>query len=209
MSQTVTLGVGGVQLEAGAHICAFHRGGNDRDALLLSYFREGLRAGDKCLGLIDSTPPTKVMALFDAESDAIRACIPKQLQVLSSADSYLTDGHFSTTKMIAWLTENVGRAVHEEGYPVARAAGEMTWALRSLPGVDELCAYESELNRYLPSFPQVLLCMYDLDRFDGHTIVDVMKTHPAILVGGVFIENPYYTPPDEMLSAERTRGSSN
>lgn len=208
MGQTVTLGVGGVEMEAGAHICAFHRGGTDRDSLLLSYFREGLLAGDKCLGLIDSTPSTRVISLFDSESQPIRDKIPRHLEVMTSADSYLTDGHFSTRKMIAWLTENVGRAIHDEGFPVARAAGEMTWALRSLPGVDELCAYESELNRYLPSFPQVLLCMYDLERFDGHTIVDVMKTHPHILVGGVFLENPYYIPPDELL-ADRTNWSQN
>lgn len=199
MGNTVALGVGGFEVEACAHICAFHRGGSDRDSLLLSYFREGLKAGDKCLGLIDSAPPTRVMSLFDAESEDIRERIPRQLEVLSSEESYLADGHFSVEKMLAWLTKHVGRAVNEEGFPVARAAGEMTWALRSNPGVDELCAYESELNRYLPSFPQVLLCMYDLDRFDGHTIVDVLKTHPQVLLGGIFFENPYYIPPDEML----------
>ena len=199
----VALGIGGIELEAGAHICAFHRGEADRDALLQSYFREGLRAGDKCLGLIDSSPPKRVVSLFDSETDEIRQRIPSHLEVLPSERSYLTEGRFSTEKMIAWLTEHVGRAV-SDGFPVARAAGEMTWALRAMPGVDELCAYESELNRYLPSFPQVLLCMYDLDRFDGHTIVDVMKTHPTVLLGGVLFENPYYIPPDELLEANRS-----
>lgn len=204
MGKTVALGLGGLELEASAHICAFHRGSADRDTLLRSYFREGIRAGDKCLGLIDSAPPKRVASLFDGESDEIRERVPRHLEVLPSEESYLTEGRFSTEKMIAWLTEHVGRAVHDEGFPVARAAGEMTWALRSLPGVDELCAYESELNRYLPSFPQVLLCMYDLERFDGNTIVNVLKTHPTVLLGGVLFENPYYIPPDEFLEASRS-----
>lgn len=36
-----------------------------------------------------------------------------------------------------------------------------------------------------------------------------MKTHPHILVGGVFIQNPYYIPPDELLSSDRGRGTFN
>ena len=38
--------------------------------------------------------------------------------------------------------------------------------------------YESKLNRFLPRYPQVILCLYELDRFSGEVLVDVLKTHP-------------------------------
>jgi hypothetical protein len=77
----------------------------------------------------------------------------------------------------------------------------MTWALSNLPGVDELFSYEAKLNRLLPRFPQVVLCLYELDRFDGEVLVDVLKTHPKVLLGGILLDNPYYLEPEEFLAS--------
>jgi len=85
----------------------------------------------------------------------------------------------------------------------ARAVGEMTWALRQPPGVDELVTYESRLNRFLPRYPQVILCLYELDRFSGEVLVDVLKTHPKVLLGGIVLDNRYYLEPDEFLATRQ------
>ena len=63
-------------------------------------------------------------------------------------------------------------------------------------------ALESEMNRYMPLYPQVILCLYDLERFGGGVVVDLLKTHPRILMGGMVIENPYCLTPDELLGME-------
>jgi hypothetical protein len=63
--------------------------------------------------------------------------------------------------------------------------------------------YESELNHFLPRYPQVILCLYDLERFDGEVVVDVLKTHPKLLVGCTMLENPYYVEPEEFLATRR------
>jgi hypothetical protein len=76
----------------------------------------------------------------------------------------------------------------------------MTWALRQMPGVEELVGYESRLNRFLPRYPQVILCLYELDQFSGEVLVDVLKTHPKVLLGGMVLDNPYYLEPDEFLA---------
>ena len=76
----------------------------------------------------------------------------------------------------------------------------MTWALRDASGVEELVGYESELNRFMPKYPQLMLCLYDLKRFGGGIVVDMLKTHPKLLLGGMLLENPYYLSPDEFLA---------
>jgi hypothetical protein len=76
----------------------------------------------------------------------------------------------------------------------------MTWALRRLPGVEELVRYEAKLNEFLPRYPQVILCLYELHRFSGDVLVDVLKTHPKVLLGGMLLRNPYYLEPDEFLA---------
>ena len=77
----------------------------------------------------------------------------------------------------------------------------MSWALRAFPGVGELFYYESQLNKYTARIPrQVLFCMYDLDRVTGSMVIDAMRTHPRVLVGGLLFENPYYVDPDQFAT---------
>ncbi len=33
----------------------------------------------------------------------------------------------------------------------------------------------------------------------GEVVVDVMRTHPMIIIGGILQENPFFVPPDEFL----------
>ena len=44
-------------------------------------------------------------------------------------------------------------AVAGQGFGFVRAAGEMTWALRGLPGSHLLMAYEAKLNVFLHRYP--------------------------------------------------------
>ena len=48
--------------------------------------------------------------------------------------------------------------------------------------------------------------MYDLAKFGGDIVVDIMRTHPMIIIGGILQENPFFVPPDEFLRELRTRG---
>jgi hypothetical protein len=36
--------------------------------------------------------------------------------------------------------------------------------------------------------------------------VDIMRTHPMIIIGGILQENPFFVPPDEFLRELHTRG---
>jgi hypothetical protein len=45
------------------------------------------------------------------------------------------------------------------------------------------------------------VCLYDLERFGGGIVVDLLKTHSRVLMGGMLLENPYCMSPDEILAA--------
>ena len=36
-------------------------------------------------------------------------------------------------------------------------------------------------------------------------MVDIMRTHPMIIIGGILQENPFFVPPDEFLRELRER----
>lgn len=200
MSVTVELGIPGVQVDQGDHICAFYRGLGDRDETLIPYLRAGLEAGDKCVCVVDATDPETVLAELRGVIDIDSTSAHDQLVVLPSQRTYLSSGAFETDRMLDFWDETVGSALESARFSFVRSVGEMTWALRDFPGVDELVSYESKLNRFLPRYPQVILCLYDLERFNGEVIVDILKTHPKVLVQGVVVENMYYLEPEEFLA---------
>ena len=39
--------------------------------------------------------------------------------------------------------------------------------------------------------------------------MDILRTHPMVLIGGVLRENAFYVPPDEMLRELRERANRN
>ena len=44
----------------------------------------------------------------------------------------------------------------------------------------------------------------DARRFDGATILDVLRVHPMMIVHGQIVRNPYYTRPSEFLARHGT-----
>jgi hypothetical protein len=36
-------------------------------------------------------------------------------------------------------------------------------------------------------------------------VIDIMRTHPMVIIGGVLQENPFYVPPDQFLAELRSR----
>jgi len=193
----VQMGQPGVVMVPGDHICAFYRGPGQRDDVLLPFLREGIRSGDKCLCVLDDPDPERVILPLSLTVDVETSRSSGQFELLASDAAYLPDATFRPDQMLAFWDRNVGAAVQHGGYGFVRSVGEMTWALRDLPGVDQLVGYEAELNRFLPRYPQVILCLYDLERFtDGRMLMELLRTHPKVLMSGQLLENPWYLAPD-------------
>ena len=45
----------------------------------------------------------------------------------------------------------------------------------------------------------LLLIDDDLARFGADVVIDVLRTHPMVIIGGILQENPFFVPPDEFL----------
>jgi len=193
----VPSGIDEIDLEPGSHVCAFYRGDSDRDRLLTAYLGAGLSAGDKCICVVDSAYTAKRLESLPRSCGA-PGPFDGQLDIHLPESTYLAGGGFSTSDMLTFWTENMVKA-EIEGYSFCRLVGEMTWALRDAPGVEHLVGYESELNRVTSGAPTIVLCLYDLDLFSGEVVVNIVKTHPQVLIQGILVENPYYVGPDEFL----------
>jgi hypothetical protein len=69
--------------------------------------------------------------------------------------------------------------------------------------VEDLLQYEARVNHMLRGHSASVICAYDASRFPASVAMDVMRTHPQVIIGGVLQENPFFVPPDELLSEIR------
>lgn len=200
----ISFSVSGVPVVPGDHLCALFRGDAGRDEILLPFLTGAVCEGDKVIGVLDEEHPREVLARVEGGVGPATDG-PEQFDLFRTDDTYLRGAAFQLQEMLEFWVERVSAAMADGRFRYVRSIGEMTWALRDVPGVDDLVRYESELNRSVWRHPcQVSVCMYDLERFvDGGLVLDILRTHPKVLLGGTVLENPWYIGPDELLASQR------
>jgi hypothetical protein len=197
--QPPTLTLCGETHHAPMHICGFFDSEDERYEVILPYLKEGLENNDEVLNILESTSYSDhCKRLSGAGIPVEEKLASSQLKVLSADDTYLKGGSFAADKMYK-MVEDALIAAHEAGYNSIRACGDMTWALRNVNGTDELIEYEARLNELTPRHSCSLICMFDVNRFSGRTMVDILATHPYVILNGKIHSNPHYIEPVDYL----------
>ena len=191
------LGFKGVELRPGEHLCGLYAGAKQRDEILLPFLRAGLEAGDKCICIIDGAEASGIVAALGPLGTESTPAGVKRLDVMRAADVILRSGKFSAGETIATWKAAVSEVMYLGQFDCIRAV--QTWSQRDVgPDTSELLHLEAGMRHYLPLYPQVMLCLYDLEHFGGEIVSSVIKLHARVLVGGMIVENPFYLTPDEI-----------
>jgi hypothetical protein len=195
----------GTALDRTQHVCAFFNSKDEEYRTLLPFIKEGIERGDKAFHVVDlkhRSPHLK--RLEQAGVDIAAAERGGQLEVRSWEEAYLRDGHFDQKRMVALIEETLTKG-KAQGYPLTRLVANMEWALEDRPGVNDIVEYETRLNYALPKYKDVVVCTYDLAKFSAAVVMDILRTHPLVIVGGILQENPFFIPPDQFLEELRER----
>lgn len=191
-----------------SHICAFFSSPEEEQRVLLPFIKDGLAAGEKAFHTINPQRRKEHLQQFAAAGiDVNDFSRSGQLEVRDWTEIHLRDGQFDQDKTLA-IFGDVLRTAAQQGFPLTRFVTHMEWALENGPGIGDLLEYEAKanyawLNQNGPVHPVV--CTYDVTKFSGDVVVDVMRTHPMVIIGGILQENPFYVPPDEFLLELRKR----
>jgi hypothetical protein len=189
--------IGGTILGSRRHICAFFKSHDDHYGVLLPFIQDGFSSGEKAVHIVNPTRRDEhVQRLNAAGIDVAAGQKNGQLELLEWADVHLQDGTFDadrTRKLIAGIRRRAG----DQGFRRVRFVTHMEWAVERHVGVDGLLEYEASAN-LVPSDDPVI-CAYELANFGGDVVVDIMRTHPMIIIGGILQENPFFVPPEEFL----------
>jgi hypothetical protein len=183
------------------HLCQIYATPEEWRAAVTTFLITGLKQGEKCHYVVDTHTADQVRALLHEEGvDVTTAEASGQLAIFHESETYTRGGLFDPDQMIASLIAAAEAAV-SEGYSAVRGAGEMSWVLRGHPGSNRFVEYEAKLNRdVFPRYPVTGLCQYEWQRFGLPLLLDVICTHPTIMLGTTAYDNPYYIPAADFLS---------
>jgi hypothetical protein len=197
-SRTVIIGQS--EFRCPCHACAFFDSRDQEYELLLPFSKAGSEAGERLFQVVDKEHLSERRSRLDAAGiDVNEAEKTGQLEIRPWEDAYLRGNRFDQNAMLE-LIQEVLKGGRSSGFPLTRLWANMEWALDDLPGVHDIVEYETRLNHVLPNYDDVVVCTYDLSKFSAPVVMDIMRTHPQVIIGGVLQENPFFVPPDEFLA---------
>ena len=200
--------MGGSSLGNRPHVCAFFNNPDEEYRSLLPFIAEGLQFGEKGVHTID---PRRLddhrQRLASAGVNVAALVKAGQLDLRDWYSTHLRSSKFDPQCTLA-IFEEVVKTARLKGFPLIRFVTHMEWFLETDMEPDELLEYEAMTNELWlrPTGPlNPIICVYDLRRFRADVVVDVMRTHPLVIVGGVLQENPFFVSPDAFLRQLRAR----
>lgn len=196
---------GGTVLNGDHHVCAFFRNKDEEFRTLAPFMLEGLAAGEKAIHIVQPDLRERYlrrMTEAGVDMDAVERS--GQLQV-TSFPTFPQHGIIDQDEAIG-LLDRLLRASREHGYQRTRVIGEMDWVVQDQIRDDELIMLEAGLHEVYARYEVWVICAYDLSHFGGAVVLDILRTHPAAIVGGVLQHNPFFIPPAQMI--EELRGRS-
>jgi hypothetical protein len=181
------------------HICAFFNSADEEYRVLRSFYKDGFGRGDKAFHLVDpALREEHLRRLAEAGINVQEAMESGQLEVRPWQDAPLRGGRFDEDTWLATF-EQMLQSGPATGYAQTRFLGHMEWALADLPGVEDLIEFETRVNYVTPKYDNIVICTYDLSKFPASVVMDALRTHPVVIIGGLLQENPFFVPPDQFL----------
>jgi signal transduction histidine kinase len=197
----------GTALGGHRHVCGFFDGPEDESRVTLPFVREGLERKELAFHIVD--PASRDGYVRRLEQGGIpfgELESSGQFELRTWSDTYLRGGEFDPDAMLALFEEILQRQRHR--FPLVRLVAHVDFPSAPQKTWDDWVAYEARLNSVLPKYPDPVVCAYDASKYSGALLMDLLRTHPVVIAGGVLHANPFFVPPDEFLLRLRDRASS-
>jgi hypothetical protein len=195
----------GSKLDCTRHVCAFFNSSDEEYRVLLPFIRDGFDCGDKAIHIVNpDRQHDHLMHLASVGIDTADAQRRGQLDLRTTTETYLRDGRFDQDRMLDAF-ERMASGNAGGSYAPNRIVCQMEWASEDRTHIDDLVEFEARVNDVWCRHDDAVICVYDLAKFGGATVIDIMRTHPMIIVGGILQENPFFVPPQDFLREIRER----
>jgi MEDS: MEthanogen/methylotroph, DcmR Sensory domain len=202
---TAPISFAGSQLDQTRHVCAFFNNAEEEYRVLLPFIKDGFQCGHKAIHVVNPDQRQDHMQRLSAAGiDPAAAQQSGQMEIHINSEVYLPDGRFDPDRMIS-VFEQLASGNSGGEYPLSRICCRMDWTVKDQSHVDDVIEFEARVNDVWRRHEDAVICTYHLGQFRGDEVIDIMRTHPMVIIGGILQQNPFFVPPDEFLSEFRQR----
>lgn len=199
------ISLAGSQLGTVRHVCAFFSDDDEEYRVLLPFIKEGLEHGDKSIQVVNPHQRDEHLhRLASAGIDPSAGQQTGQLEIKINTEAYLRDGKFDQERMLQTF-EELASGNLPGGFPLSRIVCRMDWVLGDQSRLENVIEFESRVNEVWSRHDDAVICTYHLSKFRGDAVIDILRTHPLVILGGTLQQNPFFTPPEEFLREYRAR----
>jgi hypothetical protein len=183
------------EIASGDHICSMHTSTERRNDVLVPYLRDGLVTGHKCVAALTDPGFSDLQARLGSRAEVDRWLASGQFQLLGVNHRVSSPATSSVNKMVEFWESGQSPIADSGGYEFVRYAAEADWWMPQVASISQILRFESILNRLSERYSASTLCMYDVRSLDGALMIDLVSTHPQLIIDGVSVANPAYLPP--------------
>lgn len=204
-NKDISLGFTNKRFQPGIHMCLLYRDETERREIISKYLQAGIQDNEKIDYFADIMTPEELQGwLKELGIELPKDPINSQVTISPAVDVYCPHGTFVTNDMLQVLRDCYDGSI-EKGYSGARVTGETTWTTTDIPGIEHFIEYEAMINDAIKKHPVTVMCQYDVSRFDGGALFDILQVHPLMVVHGQIVNNPAYIGPKVFLEELYTR----
>lgn len=199
------LRTGASLLDVRGHVCAFFHTPDEEYRVLLPFIKRGFELGERAFHVVaPSRREEHVRRLIGAGIDVDAAESSGQLDLRDWTQAHLRGGEFDAANMID-VVAGARAYAEQHGFERTRYVTHMEWALTAGNLTERLAEYEANANRTIPARDDAVICVYHFPAWGGQSLVDAIRTHPLVIIGGYLHENPFFQPVAEFLGELRAR----
>lgn len=204
-STTQPIPFAGSMLRENRHVCAFFSSAVEEYDALLPSICDGITCGQRAFHVL----PTRhredhLQQLRNAGIDVEMTMKSSQLEVALPEDTCLKTGRFNGDAMLVLIqdTLKVGAAL---GFPLTLMLAHAETVVDDWKTRNEWVEYEMRLNEVLPNYEDPVICIYDANLLTAPYAIDILRTHPMVIIGGVLVENSFFTRPQDFIREVQSR----
>lgn len=196
----IELGIGNERACSGDHI-AFLWETPDEFAEGVGFLRRGVDAGDYAVIFGFREANEKVVAVLRENGVDIEALLTNgRLTIMTGTDN--------AAAMLAGIGASFRESV-DKGAPLIRLLGNLGWGKAGWPSDEDIISLEAQVTEAARLFPCLVVCMYDVGRLSGPTMVHgCYETHPLTIQNRILRENPYHVRPKAAVGDGDSRSRS-
>jgi PAS domain S-box-containing protein len=175
-------------LRPGEHACQIHTSEEERISAASAFLAAAAGKGEGALRICEPGP-------------AAEAPLGGECRTVTVREAFFPEGSFSPEGAWAFLRAEAERAA-AAGAPSLRVAVEAGWVQRAVPGAERFLEFEAGLHEALAGVRASVLCQYDRRLFDPAELLNVVASHPLMVIGSHLVDNFYYVPKENLAVSD-------